>query len=281
MPILDHGTSARLCRKLNPIFYYSTMALPKEKRRAVLDVAAFLFESAKMMRQRYEMGGHEVQQEVLDLSRVLDRLYMEDFSERNNWVGLGETVRQYDIPKSLLVEYLDGLNLDFIRHGHRDWTQLQQHCHKRAGAPALMMARIVGINGAETRSQVLSMSICWELTRIICEVRQDLLRGKIYLPQAELAEHGVSEEHLSAHESSPPFQRLIAAQCERLMAHFAATEPALDLLPKDGSQRWVGGWFRCRQVQANRICQNHELILKNPDALALTWSEKLKIFMKA
>src|SRR5690606_11049316 len=124
--------------------------------------------------------------------------------------------RQFEVPKSLFVEYMDGISTGFVRRGFRDWTQLRQHFHKTAGAPALMLASILGIDTKESRKRILALAEAWELTDALINVRQALQVGAINLPQDEMAEHGVAEKDLMADTASPAFLSFIDFQCGRI-----------------------------------------------------------------
>ena len=59
-----------------------------------------------------------------------------------------------------------------------------------------MSAEIFGYTNPATRDYARDLGIAFQLTNIIRDVGEDARRGRIYLPQDELARHGVGASSL-------------------------------------------------------------------------------------
>ena len=59
-----------------------------------------------------------------------------------------------------------------------------------------MSAEIFGYANPATRQYARDLGIAFQLTNIIRDVGEDARRGRIYLPQDELARHGVTATSL-------------------------------------------------------------------------------------
>src|SRR5262249_1803251 len=67
------------------------------------------------------------------------------------------------------------------------------------------------------------------------DVAEDLRRGRIYLPQQDLARFGLTRADLveaaARRRATPAVRELIGYQIARARAHYAAAEPGLPMLP--------------------------------------------------
>jgi phytoene synthase len=73
--------------------------------------------------------------------------------------------------------------------------------------------------------------MAFQLTNIIRDVGEDARRGRIYLPQDELARFGVAESDLAQGRYSEAFSRLMDFQIERAEHYYTqalAALPAID-----------------------------------------------------
>ena len=87
-----------------------------------------------------------------------------------------------------------------------------------SSAPAGRVAR--PRSSSRTRDYARDLGIAFQLTNIVRDVGEDARRGRIYLPQDELASHGVSSAALLSGTSSPGFRQLIAEQIARARAWY-------------------------------------------------------------
>jgi phytoene synthase len=92
----------------------------------------------------------------------------------------------------------------------------------------LLAAEIFGYRERQTLKYAHDLGLAFQLTNIIRDVGEDARRGRIYLPQDELARFGVSESDLLGANYSDNFRRLMEFQVERAQATY---RQAFDQLP--------------------------------------------------
>ena len=78
-----------------------------------------------------------------------------------------------------------------------------------------MSAEIFGYTNPATRQYARDLGIAFQLTNIIRDVGEDARRGRIYLPQDELARHGVTAASVLQRQASDAFRALMADQVAR------------------------------------------------------------------
>ncbi len=241
------------CRRQRPAFYLSTFRLPRERRVRILALYAFLIHVDNVMRAGWEQGGRTVQSELLHFSGWLNELFSASPVNDQNFQGLQRTIREADLPRSLFLEILDGAGLALFRQRYRDWSQLDQICRTRSGAPAILTARLLGIDEASARNYAPVLGRSWELTRILCDLDEDLSRGRLFLPELVLAEFQVSEADLVERRESEEIRRLIGYFVERVRQDLDEGVLLLEKLPDHGSRRWMEGYLGLQELILQRI----------------------------
>lgn len=97
---------------------------------------------------------------------------------------------------------------------------------------------VLAVFGAQTPKRAAwSDRVCAGLQVVehLQDVAEDRRRGRVYLPLADLADHGVAESELDAPSASPALRGLIAAELFRVTGLLAAGEPLVASL---------SGWAR-------------------------------------
>jgi phytoene synthase len=88
----------------------------------------------------------------------------------------------------------------------------------------MICMRIFGCHGADAREYALNLGVALQLTNIIRDVKDDLDRGRIYLPLDDLAAVGCSVDELASGRTSEAVRRLIEYECRRARDYYARAE---------------------------------------------------------
>ncbi len=136
---------------------------------------------------------------------------------------------RFDLPVEQLEEIIDGMQMDLDLTRYEDFAQLQLYCHRAAGVVGLLSAEIFGYGDRRTLKYAHTLGLALQITNIIRDVGEDARRGRIYLPQDELARFGVREADILNSRHTPEFAALMAFQAQRAREHY---ERACAQLPK-------------------------------------------------
>merc|ERR1719387_2288348 len=83
---------------------------------------------------------------------------------------------------------------------YQTFDELYLYCYRVAGTVGVMMLPILGTADGYTEEDALgpavALGIALQLTNILRDVGEDLVRNRIYLPLDELKQFGLSEEDL-------------------------------------------------------------------------------------
>jgi phytoene synthase len=208
-------------------FYYSFLFLPPERRRAITALYAFCREvddvvdevsdpqlaRAKLAWWRQEIGATFTGTPQHPVARALQPV-----------------VSAYRLPEEHFQTVIDGMAMDLERSRYLDFAELERYCHCVAGVVGLMSAEIFGYANPATRRYARDLGVAFQLTNIIRDVGEDAHRERIYLPQDELARHGVTAAALLRRESGDGFVSLMTEQVARARRWYAR---ALEALPPE------------------------------------------------
>ena len=205
-------------------FYYSFLFLPPERRRAITALYAFCREVDDVVD---EVSNTEVARTKLAWWRQEVAAAFAGTPAHPVTQALERVVAAYALPQEHFQAVIDGMQMDLDRNRYLDFAELERYCHRVAGVVGLMSAEIFGCTQAATRQYARDLGIAFQLTNIIRDVGEDARRGRIYLPQDELARFGVVPGALLRRETSDGFRALMAAQVVRAREWYARAHGAL------------------------------------------------------
>jgi phytoene synthase len=206
-------------------FYYSFLFLPAERRRAITALYAYCREVDDVVDEVSDPAVARVK--LAWWRREVDATYA-GTPEHPVGRALVPVVRDYALPRDQMHSVIDGMAMDLDQVRYVDFPALELYCHRVAGVVGLLSARIFGYREPGTESYARDLGIAFQLTNIIRDVGEDAMRGRIYLPQDELARFGVAPSALLRREGGEGFVALMAHQVARARAWY---ERALAALP--------------------------------------------------
>lgn len=136
--------------------------------------------------------------------------------------ALGDAARRFGVEREHLDLVAVGCEQDLRTTRYETWEELRRYCWLVASAVGLACLPVFGVRGdpAEARACAEELGIAMQLTNIVRDVKEDLLRDRVYLPQEELRRSGVSEDALRAGRVDAAWRACAAFQVERARAAF-------------------------------------------------------------
>jgi phytoene synthase len=213
-------------------FYYSFLFLPPPRRRAITALYAFCREVDDVVD---ETTNADIARTKLAWWRQEVAAMFAGQAQHPVTKALQPVIASYALPQAHFQAVIDGMAMDLDHNRYLDFADLERYCHRVAGVVGLMSAEIFGRTEAATLDYARSLGIAFQLTNIIRDVGEDARRGRIYLPQDELARFGVAPSSLLRREGGDAFRALMGFQVERAREWYARAMgalPAVDRRPQ-------------------------------------------------
>ncbi|KAF2564131.1 hypothetical protein F2Q70_00014422 [Brassica cretica] len=137
---------------------------------------------------------------------------------------------------------VEGMRMDLRKSRYKNFDDLYLYCYYVAGTVGLMSVPVMGIDPkskATTESvynAALALGIANQLTNILRDVGEDARRGRVYLPQDELAQAGLSDEDIFAGKVTDKWRNFMKMQLKRARMFFDEAEKGVTEL--DAASRW-------------------------------------------
>jgi phytoene synthase len=144
---------------------------------------------------------------------------------------LQPVIREFHLPFGLFDELIQGCEMDLQIKRYENYEQLELYCYRVASVVGLLSIEIFGYRNQASRDYAIYLGKALQLTNILRDVRTDAERGRIYLPQSELARFQVTEQEILNFEYSDRFRNLaesVAARAKKFYQMARETLPAED-----------------------------------------------------
>jgi 15-cis-phytoene synthase len=136
-------------------------------------------------------------------------------------------IARFDLPRRAFEDVIDGVAMDLDRARYQTFDDLFEYCRRVASAVGLICIRIFGCTGERACEYALNLGVALQLTNILRDVKDDLRRGRVYLPLDDLAASGCTVDALAAGTVTEPVRRLIQFECRRARDFYDRARRAL------------------------------------------------------
>jgi len=193
-------------------FYYSFRLLDPPRRAAITALYAFCREVDDVVDEVTDPGVARVK--LAWWRTEVDRIF-DGTPHHPVALALMPVVRRYGLEKLQLQTVIDGMQMDLDKTRYLNFDELETYCDRVAGVVGRMSAEIFGYRNPGTGEYGRDLGIAFQLTNIIRDVGEDARRGRIYLPQDELARFGVQPSDILQQRGSAAFAQLMSFQVDR------------------------------------------------------------------
>lgn len=222
------------CRSITSIhsrsFYLSSSLLPKPKRRAARALYAFCRVSDDIV-DRHDDNTDPLAELSTWQQRVMSPTPLEDDLVAIAWTD-ARTV--YNIPITYAEQLIDGVARDLTQTRYGSFADLASYCYGVASTVGLMSMHITGYTSEEAIPYAIKLGVALQLTNILRDIGEDWRSGRVYLPQDELAEFGLTEDDLDIGKVTPAWRDFMRFQIDRNRRLYAEALPGVSMLDTNG-----------------------------------------------
>ncbi|HEY2760910.1 MAG TPA: phytoene/squalene synthase family protein [Pirellulales bacterium] len=221
----------RLARRSASNFYVSFLLLPREKRRAMCALYAYLRRADDLGDEEHQtVAVRKIAVEKLrfDLEQALGGQSADPILK-----ALADTAARFKIPAEYLTVILDGVEMDLSGRRYERFEDLEEYCCRVASGVGLACIHIWGFSKPEALESARRCGIAFQLTNILRDLREDAARGRIYLPREDLARFGYQEADLMRGTVNEAFESLIKFEAARADQYYESAPQLEPLLDRD------------------------------------------------
>jgi squalene synthase HpnC len=141
------------------------------------------------------------------------------------FADLAEVIRRHRLPLQAFHDLLSAFSQDVVKKRYADYAEVLDYCRRSANPVGRLLLVLYG--GATSRNLAHADAICTslQLVNFLQDVEIDYRKGRIYLPQDELARFGVSERQIAERDAGGAWPALMAFQVERTRELLASGAP--------------------------------------------------------
>lgn len=144
--------------------------------------------------------------------------------------NLASEVHQHELPMQPLYDLLDAFSQDVVKKRYDNFDDLLDYCRRSANPVGNLLLHLYG--EATPVNIAYSDAICTALQIINFwqDVAKDYAIGRIYLPQDELQQFGVTEEQIAQGIADDAWRKLMKFQVDRARGLMLSGKPLGSIL---------------------------------------------------
>jgi squalene synthase HpnC len=212
-------------------FPVASHALPAALRGPVAAVYAF----ARTADDYADEGDHAPEERLArlrDYGRRLDAMAAGDPGDDPVFIALADACRRYHLPLALFHDLLDAFRQDVTKKRYADFAEVLDYCRRSANPVGRLLLHLYGETDAGKLARSDAICSALQLINFLQDIGQDYREsGRLYLPQADMRDCGVTEAHIAQGCTDPAMLRLIECQVDRIRVLFDTGAPLGRELP--------------------------------------------------
>jgi phytoene synthase len=152
-------------------------------------------------------------------------------TQNSIFLRLRPVITQHQLPLSLFRDLLGAFSQDVVKKRYADFGELMDYCRRSADPIGRLLLHLYGVDNP--KSQSLADGVCSSLQLINHwqDIAIDWQKGRVYLPQDELARFGITEAQIAEGRWDAAWAAMMDFQIDRARAMMASGSPLVHELP--------------------------------------------------
>ncbi|KAJ9697780.1 hypothetical protein PVL29_007074 [Vitis rotundifolia] len=228
-----------ICAEYAKTFYLGTLLMTEERQKAIWAIYVWCRRTDELVD-----GPNAAYMSSAVLDRWEERLH-DIFNGRPYDMldaALTDTIYKFPLDIRPFRDMIEGMRMDTKKFRYANFQELYLYCYHVAGTVGLMSVPVMGIapespvSAQSIYNSALCLGIGNQLTNILRDVGEDSLRGRVYLPQDELAQFGLCDRDIFSRKVSDGWREFMKQQITRARFYFNQAEEGASQLDK--ASRW-------------------------------------------
>jgi phytoene synthase len=208
-------------------FPVASLLLPAPLR----DPVAVIYRFARSADDIADEGDDPPAARLASLERFRDALEHLDAPETALFADVARIVDEHALPLPLFHDLLDAFAQDVVKKRYANFIEVLDYCRRSANPVGRLLLELFKRTSETELEQSDAICTSLQLVNFWQDVAIDAAKGRIYLPQDEMAAYGVTEAHIGAQRCDDAWRALMAFQIERTRELMLGGAPLGAVLP--------------------------------------------------
>ena len=174
----------RLAQRRARNFYPAFRFLPQRRRLALSAFYAFCTVSDDISDDAVCVSLADRLERLNHWKRSLEQCFSGHY-DSPLFLALADAVHEFALPRQPFYDLLDGIEMDLQPRRYNTFRDLELYCRKVASSVGRVSVRIFGCSSQGADEYADRLGIALQLTNILRDIGEDLLRDRLYLPMDE------------------------------------------------------------------------------------------------
>lgn len=161
-----------------------------------------------------------------DFTSALSEDFKNDF-----WKSLFLTIKKFNLTPQYLFDLLSAFKQDVVKKRYKDFNELNDYCKRSANPVGRLILELFGIKNSDIIKYSDDICTALQLTNFYQDLAIDYKINRIYIPEEEMAEYGVSEKIFESGLGDANLRKLLSYQIGRTRELFDNGRRILPKLP--------------------------------------------------
>ncbi len=196
-------------------FPVASRLLPKKLRRPISVIYTFA-RTADDFADEGALSKAQRHQKLDDYANKLAAIARGETLDNPVFIALADVIKNHALPLSLFHDLLTAFKMDVDKTRFADFAEVLDYCHYSANPVGRLLLHLHGAATPENLSQSDAVCSALQLINFYQDLEQDYHEhNRIYLPQDEMRQFGVTEDHIEQARSDEAMQALMNFQFQR------------------------------------------------------------------
>lgn len=211
-------------------FPVASLLLPRPLRAPIEIIYRFARSADDIADEGADADGVRLQK-LSVYRRMLERIADGEIPAEPLFGDVARIVHEHSLPVGLFDDLVDAFSQDVVKKRYIDFAELLDYSRRSANPVGRLLLHLFKRTSESELAASDAICSALQLTNFWQDVESDFARGRIYLPQDEMARHGVSERHIAERRCDAAWRSLLAFQVERSRAMLVSGMPLARSLP--------------------------------------------------
>jgi len=206
-------------------FPVASRLLPKHLRQPIAVIYAFA-RRADDFADEGDLSNDERIAALTDFGNKLELIEQGKDVDDTTFIALADVIKQHQLPISLFHDLLTAFKMDVTKARYANFGEVMEYCRYSANPVGRLLLHLNKATSPQNLGYSDAVCSALQLTNFLQDISQDLEESdRIYLPQDEMEQYGVSEEDIRNKLTNSASQNLIQFQIQRTRKLMQAGAP--------------------------------------------------------